>query len=79
MVNDFVYSMSLRIDYLCKQKFGNVQKGLEACGVSKNTTYVMRQSGSGGPTAATIVKLCDTLDCTADWLLGREGYDAPPN
>lgn len=67
-------NVAITIKQLAKAKGISVGKLLSDCGLSKNTLASM-QSGGYLPRAETIGRIADYLDCSVDYLLGRENPD----
>lgn len=63
----------------CIKKSGKTLKQiLEETGISHAQLYRIRK-GTSEPTASMIIKLCRTLSCSADELLGLATPSDPPS
>ncbi len=63
-----------RIMYLCKRRNISASKLLADLGLGANA---LRQLSSGrGMSSVSLMRIADYLDCSVDYLLGRENYDS---
>lgn len=67
-------SIVLRIKTVLKKREVSVGRMLLDCGLNKNVLSSMQSRGSI-PTVETIVKIADYLNCSVDYLLGRDELD----
>lgn len=59
-----------RIKAACKEKGITVSTLLQQCGIRKGLMYDMEKR-DWTPSAETLEKIADHLDCSVDYLLGR--------
>ena len=66
------------IKALAKYQRISISKMLSDCDLNKNSLYTM-QSGGYLPRTETLAKIADYLDCSVDYLLGRETANESTN
>lgn len=55
----------------CREKRISVSAMLKTCGINQNLIYEMENKDKS-PRIDTLVKIADYLDCSLDWLAGRQ-------
>ena len=61
-----------RIKVLCKAQNLNVKQMLEDCSLGANA--IQQINNTKGMSSYSLAKIADYLQCSVDYLLGREGY-----
>ena len=67
-----------RIKEIAKSKNISVKDMLESCGLNKNVLSTMVSRGSWLQ-ANNLAKIADYLNCSVDYLLGRQNFSVPPD